>query len=248
MRNLPPRPTLAPDVERKLQAKTRKICRIANPQEKMERARTLYNSARGSNWFRPVINALRSLCGHGELCMYCSSNEPSQVEHYRPLSVFPEQALEYKNYLWACDICNRHKGDRFPPDTASGERILNPLEDQVWDYFFLDEKFGRLMKRTDPTTGEDLPRAVSTCAFVDIDRENVQIKRQKRLHRLRRDVQLAFDNFENGSLTDDELRSELAELRADPFQADVADYFLNGPGREHEPFRSALAVADKPSA
>lgn len=245
MRSLPPRPTLSPVVLRRLQDKTATIIALTDRQERQTRARTLYESARKSQWFRPVVDALRSLCGDGELCMYCSSNEPSQVEHYRPLSAFPEQALQYENYLWTCDICNRtHKGDRFPPDTEPGERILNPLEDSVWDYFFLDSQFGRLIKRLDPTTNEYLPRAVSTCEVVGIDRENVQKKRQHRYKRLRQDVQNVLDRFHAGTMTQADLRTEIAELRAEPFQADVADYFLNGPGRTHEPFRSALLAAD----
>jgi hypothetical protein len=39
------------------------------------------------------------------------------------------------------------------------------------------------------------------------------------------------------------LRNEIAELRSEPFQADVADYFLNGPGRAKEPFKSLLIAA-----
>ena len=180
----------------------------------------------------------------GELCMYCSSNEPSQVEHVRPLGIFPERALEYQNYLWSCDICNRtHKGERFPPDTEPGEPILNPLEDDVWEHFFIEETFGRLLCRVDPVTNERLPRAVSTCNVVGIDRENVQTKRTRRYHNLRRDAQRSLLEFQAGTLDAATLRNELADWRSEPFQADVADYFLNGPGRAKEPFRSVLLAA-----
>jgi hypothetical protein len=78
---------------------------------------------------------------------------------------------------------------------------------------------------------------------VGIDRENVQIKRRKRYRRLRQDVQNALDKFNAGIFTQADLRAEIAELCAEPFQADVADYFLNGPGSVNEPFQSALRAA-----
>ena len=245
MRNFSPRPNLAPAVRRRLREKTDALALIGNAQEKARQARAVYKAARESKWFQPVINALRGLCGDGELCMYCSSNEPSQLEHYRPLSVFPEQAFRYENYLWTCDICNRtHKGERFPPDTEPGEPILNPLDDNVWDYFFLSEQNGRLLRKFDIAANDYAPRAVSTCAVVGIDRENAQKKRQHRFRRLQQNVGEALAKFHAGTLSRADLRIEIALLRAEPFQADVADYFLNGPGRANEPFKSALSAAE----
>lgn len=240
MRSLPSRPALPPTVLKRLRGKTDAVAAVVDRRAMQAIARTSYESARRSTWFEPVVQALRGLCGEGELCMYCSSNEPSHLEHYMPLSVFPERAFDYENYLWSCDICNRTKGDRFPPDTGTGDRILNPLDDNVWDYFFLDEQFGRLIKRIDPTTASSLPRAVSTCEVVGIDRENVQTRRKHRLKRLRQNVQDALEMFRSGAFTQPQLREELTTLRHEPFQADIADFFLNGPGRENEPFRSAL--------
>ncbi len=241
MRNFPPRPILAPVVQTLLLEKSNHILAITDQKEKKQRARNTYEATRKTQWFKPVVDALRSLCGEGELCMYCSSNEPSQVEHYRPLSTFPEQAFRYENYLWTCDICNRtYKGERFPPDTEPGEQILNPLEDNVWDYFFLSEQNGRLLRKFDTKLNAYVPRAVSTCDVVGINRENVQKKRQHRFRRLRLNMEDALNKFHAGTLSQVELREEIAVLRAEPFQADVADYFLNGPGRVQEPFLSAL--------
>lgn len=245
MRSLPPRTPLASDVQKRLGAKSSVILSFADLRERREKARTIYEAARGSRWFLPVIQALRSICGEGELCMYCSANEPSQVEHYQPLSVFPEKAFEYENYLWTCDICNRHKGNRFPPDTEQGAIILNPLDDRVWDYFFLDEMYGHLIPKFDVVADAYMSRAVSTCSVIGIDRENVQIRRRHRYKRLRQSVQTTLDDFHSGDLTAAVLRTEIVDLRGEPFQADVADYFLNGLGRVHEPFLSLLRAANE---
>ena len=242
MRRFRQRPELPAATSAKLREKTQEILQIpAAGDARKQRARQIYEASRQTDWFEPIVTVLRGLCGAGELCMYCSSNEPSQIEHFRPLATFPELALEYQNYLWSCDICNRtHKGERFPPDTEPGEAILNPLEDDVWEHFFIEENFGRLLCRVDPITKQRLPRAASTCDVVGIDRENVQTKRTRRYLNLRRYAQRSLLELQAGTLDVAALRSELADWRSEPFQADVADYFLNGPGRVKEPFSSVL--------
>jgi hypothetical protein len=250
MRNLPSRPELAAKTVKKLQAKTQVILNANEGEPRKKVARKLFDQARQTDWFEPVVNALKSISGIGELCMYCSANEPSQVEHYRPLAVFPGKAMTYENYLWCCDICNRnYKGQRFPPDTGPGAQILNPIDDNVWHYFFLDERFGRLIQCVDPDTAEALPRAVSTCSVVGIDRETLQIRRQHRYASLRRDVEQTLADMTKGTVSTADAQRRLTEWRSAPFQADVADYFLNGPGRAIEPFRSLLeAVGDVSAA
>jgi hypothetical protein len=174
--------------------------------------------------------------------MYCSSNEPSQVEHFRPLALFPRKAFEYENYLWVCDICNRtHKGERFPPDNHPGAPLLNPMEDNVWDYFFISE-LGTLVPRIDPLTSEPIARARSTCEVVGIDRDNVQIKRRRRYKTLRNAAVQALADLDSGRKTQRDIEELIDEWRSEPFQADVADYFLNGPGRFKDPFQSLFAA------
>ena len=240
MRNLESRPALATTLRNKIERQTQRFLLKQKVSQTASMARKAYDHARKSMWFKPVIDNLRQLSGEGELCMYCSSNEPSHVDHYRPLSVFPELALDYENFLWSCDICNRTKGDRFPPDTHKGAQILNPIDDDVWEHFQLDHRFGRLLKKFDTALDRYSPRAESTCEHVGIDRENVQTKRQNRYKTLCRDITRSLADFESGSISLDELRAEIADQRSSPFQADVSDYFLNGPGRECEPFKSAL--------
>jgi hypothetical protein len=245
MRRFAARPAIAAETLTRLQEKTDEVLAIANLADRRARARAIYEVSRGTLWFGPIVDALRGLCGPGELCMYCSSNEPSQLEHFRPLTVFPDRTFEYNNYLWSCDICNRtHKGERFPPDTGPGEQILNPLDDDVWEFFFIEDQFGRLLRRVDPGSGAPLGRATSTCEIVGIDRENVQIKRSRRFRNLRRDVERALDDFHAGTVDAAGLQALITEWLSEPFQSDVADYFLNGPGRDKEPFASLFAATE----
>lgn len=249
MRSLAPRKSLGKSVAVQLAKKAKRVSDEEVAFRKADVARRLFRSARGRKWFLPVVAALKELAGPGELCMYCSANESSHVEHYRPVSTFPELAFAYENYLWVCGICNsKYKGDRFPPHTEPGAQILNPLEDAVWDYFLIEEQFGQLIPASDPATGNLLERAISTCQVVGIDRETVQLRRLHRYRALRRDAQEVLKRFHAGAIEPEEVRSRIQEWREQCFQADVADYFLNGPGREKEPFRELLiAVGDLPA-
>lgn len=247
MRKFVDRPDLPVGTVKKLAAKIAEIVGIADLENRKTRARTIFDSSRDTVWFSPVKKSLQGLCGLGQLCMYCSSNEPSQVEHFRPLSLFPELAMDYRNYLWSCDICNRtYKGTWFPPLSGVGAELLNPLDDYVWDFFYIDDTHGRLMKRFDLQLNVFMARAVSTCEYVGIDREVVQIKRQRRFQNLRCAVLSLIDRFAKGNIDRAAVVLEIGELCTEPFQADVADYFLNGPGKSKVPFSDLFAIVDGP--
>jgi 5-methylcytosine-specific restriction endonuclease McrA len=242
MRNISSRPPIDAKTQAQLTAKTNIILQESVGERRVTKADSVYSSSRTAKWFAPIIDNLESLCGGGKLCMYCSSNEPSQLDHYRTLTIFPELAMTYENYVWSCSICNHNKHNRFPPDTEAGEQILNPIDDNAWEYFILDE-FGRLVKRLDPQTEQYFSRAISTCNVVGVDRENIQRRRQRRFKELRKNATRTLEEFKNHQMALSELQTEIAEMRDDHFQADVADYFLNGPGRTEEPFYSLLIAA-----
>ena len=143
MRNLAPRNAISNTLLNRLHEKTEKILSLPEGNERRQAAKRIYENSRTAKWFKPVIESLLESCLGIEVCMYCSSNEPSHIDHFRPRSVFPEFAMIYDNFLWSCSNCNGFKLNRFPPDTEKGEQIINPIDDNVWDYFTFDE-FGGL--------------------------------------------------------------------------------------------------------
>ena len=140
MRRLGKRPKIDTKTAKRLLRATNKIKRNGLPKEE---ARRIYEAARSAAWFKVVISLLTRMSGSGARCMYCSGSEASQVEHFRPKALFPELAMTWHNFLWACSICNHKKGDHFPPDTGPGGMIINPIETDPWEFFFIDE-FGAL--------------------------------------------------------------------------------------------------------
>jgi uncharacterized protein (TIGR02646 family) len=224
--------------QRRLVDATDQIFRHRFPKEEADR---VYRLARQAAWFEIIVRTLRRMSGVGVRCMYCSGSEASNVEHFRPKAIFPERAMDWNNLLWVCGICNQKKGDHFPPDTEPGEMIINPVESNPWDYFFIDE-FGNLTEIWRSDLNDIDPRAKSTMVHLGLGREALQLVRQERLQDLRSQISDSVELFTAGSVSKNELRIRIRRWKRQSYQPDVADYFLNGPGRTEEPFASLFRL------
>jgi hypothetical protein len=82
-------------------------------------------------------------------CHYCLSGEsevgPGQifggfeVDHFRPVSLFPQFARSYRNLLWSCHTCNRSKSNSWPTraDIKNGIRFPDPHKEPLGDHLEL---------------------------------------------------------------------------------------------------------------
>lgn len=239
MRTLPPRPDLPDKTVQRLNKETAAINIAPDPKIEAERR---YTNARKTKWFEPVVNALKTVSGIGERCMFCSGSESSQVEHFKPKAIFPEEAMTWGNFFWACGICNQAKGDRFPPHTGAGGQIINPIQENVWDFFFLDE-YGNLSPKWRTDLGMLDPRAKSTLEILALDRDALQQTRQQRIDDLKGRIADSLSLYRSGELTQAQLADRCRDWCTQPFQPDVADYFLAGPGKDEHPFNDFLLAA-----
>jgi hypothetical protein len=238
MRALPKRPKLPKRLSKRLEQETAAI--LGHADQKAE-AKRRYTNARAAKWFLPIVDKLRGMAAPAGRCMFCSGNEASDVEHYQPKSVCPGRAMTWENYIWSCGICNQKKGSRFPPDTEPGARLLNPIDDNVWKFFFIDD-FGFLTPVYNRATGAQDERAVMTENLLDLNREGIRECRYSRVCDLRKQAEQLRLQFVAGLVERDAVIAAIVEWRKQPFQPDVADFFLNGPGRSEEPFKSLLSV------
>jgi len=172
--------------------------------------------------------------------MYCDSNEAAEVDHFKPISAFPENAFEWSNLLWVCGICNRFKGGRFPPYTQPGAEILNPLEVDPWRHFFMDELTGLLAGVWDEAMQSNDSRAESTIAIIELNRESLQERRRQRIKDIKRIAQDAVRQLDAGLIVAADIQERISDMKNAAYQPDVAEYFLDGPGGEIEPFKSLL--------
>lgn len=237
MRRLPPRPPLPARTIRMLAAKAELIAREQDHQSAAER---IYRSSREAKWFASLTKALCEMCGPGSRCMFCNGNEASNVEHFRPKSIFPLEAMAWENFLWVCSICNQWKGNRFPPDTEPGPSLINPTVEDAWEFFFVDE-YGNLCPRWNIEQNCLDPRAVKTMDILKLDREAIQTSRQMRMDELKQRSHDTLERLLLGQLTINEVRERITIWKSQPYQPDIADYFFCGPGRSEEPFRELIA-------
>lgn len=228
-------------LEKKLGDKTRAIEARPKGAERVEYARAIFEQSRDTQWFALLRKALQS-CEPAGVCMYCSASEESAVDHFLPITECPEKALCFANYVLSCSICNNFKGTHVPEKT-----LLNPFDDNIWEFFFLDPRHGRLIARVDPDTGADLPRAAATKEVVKIDREFLQLGRKRLYQRMKTELEGIRDAYLQGTLPIDQVRQIIDQWRDEPFQVDVADYFLDGPGKEVEPFRTLFEQLNRAS-
>jgi uncharacterized protein (TIGR02646 family) len=238
MRQLSGRIALPLATLKRLGVETDGIVKAADNKAEAEKR---YNNARRAKWFRHVWMTLGKMAGEGERCMLCSGSEAAQVEHFRPKTIFPELAMTWENFLWCCGVCNQAKGNRFPPDTEFSGKFINPIDENVWEFFFLDE-FGNLTPRWRKERDDYDPRAFSTWKLMKLDRQVLQECRQKRRIDLIQRVKDTVALYRRRKLSTKDLKARRAAWLAQPFQPDVADYYLNGPGGKERPFRQFLAL------
>jgi hypothetical protein len=76
-------------------------------------------------------------------CAYCTMSEAEAqairftIDHYEPRKIRPDLQDIYHNLMYACDECNRRKGDRSPPPEAreAGHRFFRPDHDVHSSHF-----------------------------------------------------------------------------------------------------------------
>ena len=73
-------------------------------------------------------------------CAYCESKilhiDYGDIEHFKPKSKYPKEAVKWENLLLSCKRCNSaaYKGDKFPSQSEGG-LLVNPCDDEPNDHF-----------------------------------------------------------------------------------------------------------------
>lgn len=90
-------------------------------------------------------------------CVYClineaelSGSEAFHIDHYRPLSKFPDEACSYTNLYYSCRRCNRFKGDFWPSlfDRLLSKFIINPCDHDPEEHFDRSEIYWKERSET----------------------------------------------------------------------------------------------------
>ena len=88
---------------------------------------------RNNSVFVVVRRQLALMCPGARRCGYCEDSAESDIDHFRPKALYPDQVFVWENYLPSCASCNRKKGRRFAvlkdgDLVCVGRRLGGPVE------------------------------------------------------------------------------------------------------------------------
>ena len=116
-------------------------------------------------------------------CGYCEkkfNRRNFDIEHYKPKSDFPKEALNWDNLLLACKPCNMEKSNRFfEKDENPQVPPINPCIDDPKKFFTYkmdkDVQTGKKLVFILPKDGLDIDekRAVKTIDYCDLNRDEM---------------------------------------------------------------------------
>jgi len=79
--------------------------------------------------FKVVRAKLLQMTNDKKRCHYCEDSVANQIEHLFPKDFFPDKCFLWKNYLFACGICNAQKNNKWAgidPQTVAPEIYTRP--------------------------------------------------------------------------------------------------------------------------
>lgn len=153
----------------------------AQLQQQLDRRRdadAAWNSLRGSQAERQVkqtlADAFHSKCG------YCEKIEADTVDHFWPKERYPARTWDWRNYVLACDQCQRtYKRDQDPVDDGQ-RQMINPRYDDPMTFLYFDYETGAVVARRD--SDECYHRGHLTIERLGLDRRSqLQDERRRRL-------------------------------------------------------------------
>src|SRR5690606_11514965 len=112
-------------------------------------------------------------------------------------------------------------------------------DDDPWRHARIN-RLGQVVGLYDTETESLDPRAEATIAALALNREALQERRLRRIRDLNRRCEELARAVQAGELAPFQAAKEVDEELASPFQPDVAQYFLAGPGRAEAPFARLL--------
>lgn len=96
----------------------------ASRSDKYELARTSFAAKSPRRLFDEVKRVLSRRAPNGDSCYYCERDRYRDVEHIKPKRHYPEECFVWRNYVYACVICNQdEKKDTYAVIDAAGELI-----------------------------------------------------------------------------------------------------------------------------
>jgi uncharacterized protein (TIGR02646 family) len=202
-----------------------------------------WKSQRKSPSMRRIALVLAGIAGPRERCMYCEDSRGTDIEHFRPQSLYPDQVFRWLNFLWICAACNRSKGDRFPCDAFGEPLLLDPTLDEPWDHLFFDSDTGEITARWESATGVESPRGIALLTIISSLRHQAVTEGRRRTYqRLKRAIRsFLTQSGEGNQAPSEESVQDLLDCIDDATDYGLAAWFFLRDGQDEEVFRSLQA-------
>jgi hypothetical protein len=105
------------------------------------------------------MRAITFSCGHDFLqrCAYCERPEAAvggeahcEIDHHRPVALFPQLGSEYTNLYYCCRDCNNRKANKCPTleDEATDRRFSDPCAEDLYILHAVESGGGVLRWKT----------------------------------------------------------------------------------------------------
>jgi len=136
-------------------APTARLTRLCDSRTLKIKAQGATSEAAAEQWSKAdaakdeIRSLLQAMAPGRRRCMYCLDNLGTDIDHFRPKSLFPLLAFEWENHLLACSHCNSNeKRNAYPTDSSLRCLLVNPSEDAPADHLTLDLSSGEYEGRT----------------------------------------------------------------------------------------------------
>lgn len=94
-------------------------------QERYAKARELFSRKSPQSVFNEIRDVLAQNAPSKNSCYYCERDRFRDIDHVRPIKIFPLSCFDWNNYVYSCTICNQdQKSDICGTLDENGQVIL----------------------------------------------------------------------------------------------------------------------------
>jgi uncharacterized protein (TIGR02646 family) len=197
----------------------------------------IWKQARQTRAMKNVFDRLVEMSGHRERCMFCEDSRGTTIEHFWPKSTYPERCFVWENMLLLCQGCQSCKGNKFECDVSGQPLLINPTEEDPWDFLFFEANTGILTARFEAVMDTPNPKGAHTTdsKVLPLNIESVTEGRLRTKRNLQRAVNAFLRDLSVGSLKPKAYPHLIQAIRDNDNYGLVIWYFLRD-GQEESPF------------
>ena len=115
---------------------------------------------------KTALAALKAMARPKGGCMYCLVSHGTDIDHFFPKKPYYEKAFQWANYVLCCSDCGRNKSNNLELDTDGNPFLVNPVEENPWNYLEFEPVTGIISARY---IVEGNPKGEATAEFLDIE-------------------------------------------------------------------------------